>query len=164
MIQNCWTLPCVIALRAWSGAGTKAHAWPTFALLTTLLAYPYCHAIVTYGSFSYFLKSLILTKCASGWVSRNSGSVRTRSVSAALYNSKTIRYLALTMLIKFPSQSRSNSGILYLPTFTGLTTHHCIIVGTQFSLVSTCLCCSSLYLPSSTMCGVTRDVRRNGMR
>ena len=50
MIQNCWTLPCIIALRAWSGAGTKAHAWPTFSLLTVLLSYPYCHAIVTYVS------------------------------------------------------------------------------------------------------------------
>lgn len=43
-------------------------AWHTFALITVLLSYPYCHAIVV------------------SWASRNSGSVRTRSVSAALYN------------------------------------------------------------------------------
>jgi len=42
--------------------------WPTFSLLTILLSYPYCHAIVV------------------SWASRNAGSVRTRSVSAAFYN------------------------------------------------------------------------------
>ena len=42
--------------------------WGTYALITVLLSYPYCHAIVV------------------AWASRNSGSVRTRSVSAAFYN------------------------------------------------------------------------------
>ena len=42
--------------------------WSTFALLTVLLSYPYCHAILV------------------GLTSRNSGSVRTRSISAACYN------------------------------------------------------------------------------
>ena len=66
MMQSIWTLPCVIALRWW--AGTMKDAWGTFALITVLLSYPYCHAIVV------------------AWASRNSGSVRTRSVSAAFYN------------------------------------------------------------------------------
>lgn len=66
MIQSLWTLPCVIALRFWPGSFVKP--WGTYALLTTLLAYPYCHAIVV------------------AWASRNSNNVGTRSVSAALYN------------------------------------------------------------------------------
>ena len=66
MLQNAWILPCLIALRWWPGA--NVNAWGTYGLITTLLSYPYCHAIVV------------------SWASRNSGSVRTRVVSAALYN------------------------------------------------------------------------------
>lgn len=66
MIQDIWTLPCIIALRWWPG--TYTDAWGTYALVTILLTYPYTHAIIV------------------AWTSRNSGSVRTRSVSAALYN------------------------------------------------------------------------------
>ncbi|KAK4506336.1 hypothetical protein PRZ48_000066 [Zasmidium cellare] len=65
-LQNVWVLPCLIALHVWSG--TEENAWGTFALITVLLSYPYCHAILV------------------AWASRNSGSVRTRSVSAAAYN------------------------------------------------------------------------------
>ncbi|KAI1430877.1 MFS general substrate transporter [Xylaria sp. CBS 124048] len=65
-LQNIWLLPCLIALRWWSG--TFSDAWGSYALVTVLLSYPYCHAI---------LVSL---------VSRNSNSVGTRSVSAAVYN------------------------------------------------------------------------------
>lgn len=66
MLQGIWTLPCIIAFRFWHGANSDP--WGTFALVTTLLSYPYCHAILV------------------AWCSRNSGSVRTRSVSAACYN------------------------------------------------------------------------------
>ncbi|KAK4565586.1 hypothetical protein LTR86_004203 [Recurvomyces mirabilis] len=66
MLQNIWLLPCLLALRLWPGA--NHNAWSTYGLITTLLSYPYCHAIVV------------------SWASRNSGSVRTRSVSAAFYN------------------------------------------------------------------------------
>ncbi|KAM0718555.1 hypothetical protein Q7P37_005625 [Cladosporium fusiforme] len=66
MMQDIWVLPCIIALRTWAGSGVDS--WGTYALLTVLLSYPYCHAI---------LVSL---------ASRNSGGVRTRSISAACYN------------------------------------------------------------------------------
>lgn len=66
MLQSLWTLPCVIALRFWPGA--FVNPWGTYALLTTLLSYPYCHAILV------------------AWASRNSNNVGARSVSAALYN------------------------------------------------------------------------------
>ncbi|KAH8165214.1 hypothetical protein CIB48_g3022 [Xylaria polymorpha] len=65
-IQNIWILPTLVALRWWPG--TVHDAWGTYALITVLLSYPYCHAIVV------------------AWVSRNSNSVGTRSVSAAVYN------------------------------------------------------------------------------
>ncbi|KAE8451328.1 hypothetical protein EG329_003957 [Mollisiaceae sp. DMI_Dod_QoI] len=66
MLQPLWTLPCIITLRVWKGALVKP--WPTYALMTVLLSYPYCHAILV------------------GWCSTNSNSVRTRSISAAVYN------------------------------------------------------------------------------
>jgi hypothetical protein len=65
-IQNLWMMPCLIALRWWSGSGTDV--WGTYALLVILLGYPYCHAILV------------------AWTSRNAGSVRTRTISAAVYN------------------------------------------------------------------------------
>ncbi|CAD0025108.1 unnamed protein product [Aureobasidium pullulans] len=65
-IQNIWMLPCLIALRWWPGSGTDP--WGTYALLVVLLGYPYCHAILV------------------AWTSRNAGSVRTRTISAAVYN------------------------------------------------------------------------------
>ncbi|RFU28872.1 hypothetical protein B7463_g7465, partial [Scytalidium lignicola] len=66
MLQAVWTLPCIIALRFWKGA--IAEPWPTYALMTIMLSYPYVQGILV------------------GWTSRNSGSVRTRSMSAALFN------------------------------------------------------------------------------
>jgi hypothetical protein len=68
MLQSVWTLPCVTALRFWSG--TMTNAWGTYAIVVTLLSYPYCHAILV------------------GWASKNSNNVGTRTVSAAIYNSK----------------------------------------------------------------------------
>ncbi|KAI1757563.1 major facilitator superfamily domain-containing protein [Xylaria castorea] len=65
-LQNIWMFPTLVALRWWPGV--VQDAWGTYALITVLLSYPYCHAIVV------------------AWVSRNSNSVGTRSVSAAVYN------------------------------------------------------------------------------
>ncbi|KAF3359922.1 hypothetical protein VdG1_04997 [Verticillium dahliae VDG1] len=56
-----WLVP-LVTLRA------DASPWVRYALLTGLLSYPYCHAILV------------------GWNAKNSNSVRTRAVSAALYN------------------------------------------------------------------------------
>ncbi|CAI7587393.1 unnamed protein product [Penicillium manginii] len=66
MFQGLWTLPCLIALRVWPDV--ISNAWGTYAVVTVLLSYPYCHAIVV------------------AWASRNSNNVGNRSVSAALYN------------------------------------------------------------------------------
>ncbi|EAW12293.1 putative MFS transporter [Aspergillus clavatus NRRL 1] len=65
-LQSIWTLPCVIALRFWSG--TMTSPWGTYAVVTVMLCYPYCHAILV------------------GWTSKNANNVATRSVSAAIYN------------------------------------------------------------------------------
>ncbi|POS71379.1 hypothetical protein DHEL01_v210228 [Diaporthe helianthi] len=66
MLQAVWTLPCVIALEWWPGMINNK--WGTYALVSILLSYPYCHAILV------------------AWTSKNSNNVGTRSVSAALYN------------------------------------------------------------------------------
>ncbi|KAI1498719.1 major facilitator superfamily domain-containing protein [Biscogniauxia marginata] len=65
-LQAIWTVPCIIALRWWPG--TQTDSWGTYAVVTVLLSYPYCHAILV------------------AWTSKNSNNVGTRSVSAALYN------------------------------------------------------------------------------
>lgn len=67
MIQSLWVLPCLLILRFWSNA--MIDAWGTYAIMTVLLSYPYCHAILV------------------GWTSKNSNNVGTRTVSAAVYNS-----------------------------------------------------------------------------
>ncbi|KAL1874867.1 hypothetical protein Daus18300_003408 [Diaporthe australafricana] len=66
MVQGIWSLPCLLALRFWPG--TMIDAWGTYALVTVLLSFPYCQAIVV------------------GWTSKNSGSVRTRAISASVFS------------------------------------------------------------------------------
>jgi hypothetical protein len=58
-------LPCFVALVT---LPDDASAWIRYSITTLLLSYPYCHAILV------------------GWNSKNSNAVRTRAVSAALYN------------------------------------------------------------------------------
>ncbi|KAL4965836.1 major facilitator superfamily domain-containing protein [Aspergillus stella-maris] len=65
-IQSLWVLPCLLFLRFWNGS--MVDAWGTYAVMTILLSYPYCHAILV------------------GWTSKNSNNVGTRTVSAAVYN------------------------------------------------------------------------------
>ncbi|KAF2829907.1 MFS general substrate transporter [Ophiobolus disseminans] len=60
-----WFLPCVIAM---SVIPDSISRWSRFALVTVLLSYPTPHPLQV------------------GWCSRNSNTVRTRTVSAALYN------------------------------------------------------------------------------
>lgn len=64
-ISNIWILPWLVALVVLPAG---ASPWARYALMTGLLSYPYCHAILV------------------GWNAKNSNSVRTRAVSAALYN------------------------------------------------------------------------------
>ncbi|KAH8171428.1 major facilitator superfamily protein [Sarocladium implicatum] len=64
-LANIWIFPWLVALVA---IPASISPWVRYALLTGLLSYPYCHAILV------------------GWNARNSNSVRTRAVSAALYN------------------------------------------------------------------------------
>lgn len=65
-LQPLWIIPCVGVLAWWSDS--LKNVWGTYALLTILLSGPYIHAILV------------------GWCSRNSNTVRSRTVSAAVYN------------------------------------------------------------------------------
>lgn len=65
-LQPLWLIPCLAVLRWWPGA--LVNVWGTYTLLTVLLSAPYIHAILV------------------SWCSRNSNTVRTRTVSAAMYN------------------------------------------------------------------------------
>ncbi|KAF2792668.1 MFS general substrate transporter [Melanomma pulvis-pyrius CBS 109.77] len=64
-LSNIWIFPWLVALVV---LPKSASPWTRYALLTGLLSYPYCHAILV------------------GWNAKNSNSVRTRAVSAAFYN------------------------------------------------------------------------------
>ncbi|KKA27937.1 hypothetical protein TD95_001207 [Thielaviopsis punctulata] len=64
-LSNIWFLPWLIALVV---LPATISTWVRYGLLSGLLSYPYCHAILV------------------SWNARNSNSVRTRAVSAALYN------------------------------------------------------------------------------
>lgn len=66
LAQPIYILPLLAVLRWWPGS--QIDAWGTYATVTLLLGYPYVHAILV------------------GWCSQNSNTVRTRSVSAAMYN------------------------------------------------------------------------------
>ncbi|KAL2684638.1 hypothetical protein Neosp_005717 [[Neocosmospora] mangrovei] len=64
-LSNIWIFPWVLALVV---LPADMSPWVRYALITGLLSYPYCHAILV------------------GWNAKNSNSVRTRAISAALYN------------------------------------------------------------------------------
>jgi len=64
-IGNWWSIPLLIALIL---LPNDTDPWNRFAVLTLLLGFPYCHAILV------------------AWASWTSGSVRLRTVSAAMYN------------------------------------------------------------------------------
>jgi len=59
-----WILPCLIALESLK----TISGWQYFAIATVTLGYPYVHTVQV------------------SWCSRLSGSIRTRTVSASLYN------------------------------------------------------------------------------
>lgn len=66
IIQPLWLIPCTAMLTWWSG--TLENIWGTYALLVVMLSAPYIHAILV------------------SWCSRNSNSVGSRTLSAAIYN------------------------------------------------------------------------------
>ncbi|QLG70984.1 hypothetical protein HG535_0B00210 [Zygotorulaspora mrakii] len=66
MLEPIWVIPCAIALRWWPGL--NVNVWATFALLNVALSYPACYA------------SLLAL------VSKNSNSVRNRTISQTIMN------------------------------------------------------------------------------
>ncbi|KAK6360111.1 hypothetical protein TWF730_006264 [Orbilia blumenaviensis] len=68
IVTQLWYLPNLIALALLRRQSAHHWNWSIFAILTVLLSFPSPHAMHV------------------GWANRNSNSVRTRAVSAALYN------------------------------------------------------------------------------
>lgn len=66
MLGQVWTLPFLVALYVIDS--TQTNKWIVWAITSLLLAYPSAHAVQV------------------GWNSRNSNTVRSRTVSAAMYN------------------------------------------------------------------------------
>lgn len=60
-----WFLSCLIPLILLPSDSSR---WSTYATVTVLLSYPYIHPLMV------------------AWASRNSGSVKTRTISAAVFN------------------------------------------------------------------------------
>jgi len=65
LVLQIWALPLLIALRSF-GSGTNQ--WDYFVVVTLITGFPYVHPIQV------------------AWASTNSGSVRTRTISASVYN------------------------------------------------------------------------------
>lgn len=66
LLSPMFQLPLVLLLNFWNGA--MVNAWGTWAICTLIVGGPYIHAINV------------------AWVSRNSGSIKTRAVASAMYN------------------------------------------------------------------------------
>ena len=85
MLQNVWTLPCLIALRFWPGV--VKDAWGTYALITILLAYPYCRTNSHPPSSPLTANRPCFIDAINGaWVSKNANNVGTRTIASAIYN------------------------------------------------------------------------------
>lgn len=80
VISQLWILPNVIALLT---VPDSINAWSKFAILTVLLSFPSGESISMH--FASTQTKDIVHAMHVGWCSRNSNTVRTRTVSAALY-------------------------------------------------------------------------------
>ncbi|KAG8214080.1 major facilitator superfamily domain-containing protein [Butyriboletus roseoflavus] len=65
VVLQIWALPLLIALRSF---GLTTNQWDYYVVVTLITGFPYVHPIQV------------------AWASRNSGSVKTRTISASLYN------------------------------------------------------------------------------
>ncbi|KAG0707585.1 major facilitator superfamily domain-containing protein [Suillus ampliporus] len=65
LVLQIWALPLLVVLRSF---GRSTSQWDYFAVVTLITGFPYIHPIQV------------------AWASRNSGSVRTRTISASVYN------------------------------------------------------------------------------
>ncbi|KAG1754764.1 major facilitator superfamily domain-containing protein [Suillus paluster] len=65
LVLQIWALPLLVALRSF---GPSTDQWDYFTVVTLITGFPYVHPIQV------------------AWASRNSGSVRTRTISASVYN------------------------------------------------------------------------------
>lgn len=86
MMAVVWSLPFLIALELLPG---DVNPWVKYAIVTLLVAYPYCKYetdVLLSQESMYADKYLSGHPILVGWNSINSNTVRTRTVSAAVYN------------------------------------------------------------------------------
>jgi hypothetical protein len=134
MFQAIWTLPCLLALRFWPGVITNA--WGTYAVVTVLLSYPYCHG--SYTQLSFIICRILIPSIAIvvAWASRNANNVGNRSVSAALYNVGHQKSYRQNVYAKNLRRCRSRRAILLPISYTEMTTNRNIAEETHLSLLS----------------------------
>lgn len=105
VILQFWALPLLIALSTF-GKGTSQ--WAYFAVVSLITGFPYVHPIQV------------------AWASRNSYSVRTRTISASVYN---MFVQAGAIIYVSPLYSCSNKSLIrgiYRLTFIVMTTSHIV--------------------------------------
>jgi hypothetical protein len=85
MLGQIWILPFLVSIYVLNPA--KVSKWLIWSLVTLLLSYPQPHAVQV-GKLSLLINSgnLRFRLTLQGWNSRNSNTVRSRTVSAAMYN------------------------------------------------------------------------------
>jgi hypothetical protein len=84
MLGQIWTLPFIIYL--YMVDINTANKWSVWVVMTLLLSYPNGNSIYVYYLSDIWLNEITAHAIQVNWNSRNSNSVRSRTVSAAMYN------------------------------------------------------------------------------
>ena len=87
LVLQIWALPLLIALRSF---GLSTNQWDYYVVVTLITGFPYVHPIQV------------------AWASGNSGSVKTRTISASLYNMFVQAGAIVYVRLSFEKSARSS--------------------------------------------------------